>query len=293
MRFLRSAIVCSLVLSSMHVQAEAVGKVAVDPNVPGAQAAKPEPEKDPRLAQKITYDSGHKRLHYVTDDLSRMTSVDILCGQSKKDWKVRDIPVVVCVKDLPLGKLLKAIADATHTRFASEKIGDNPEKSYRIYRRSADQDSVDTFVREKHDHSLEDAAWQWDALAAYGKSNENPPADPSLRDAWLMARMIAGLGPGSKDKLLKGDTFTLRGTDPANRAYMEEYYRRTCETANNPSHMSYPPFEKVEDAPLGIKLVDDGVEARIQTLFEPGPIATDSGGSTSFCIGGDLSDTGH
>ncbi|MEN6355744.1 MAG: hypothetical protein ABFD83_01525 [Armatimonadota bacterium] len=287
MRYLQSAILCFAVLISMHVQAGAVGVVRVDPNT----IAKPKPEVDSRLAQKITYDSGYKRLHNVTDDLSQMTGVDILCGQNKNDWKVRDIPVVVCVKDLPLAKLLRAIADATHTRFISEKIGDNPKKSYRIYRRSADQDSINTYIQKKHDHSMEDAAWQWDALTAYGKSNDNPPDDPSLKETWVMAKMISSLGPDSKDKLLNGDTLTLRGSDPANSAYMEQHYQFISKEAYNPSNMSYPPFEKMQNVLLGIKLVDDGAEASILAEFEPGPIKTDDGGYTSFCILGDLPDT--
>ncbi|MCE5324456.1 hypothetical protein LLG46_14240 [bacterium] len=288
MRFMQSAILCLVVLVSMYAQAEAVGVVKVDPNT----VAKSGPKEDLRLSQKITYDSGYKRLNYVTDDLSRMTGVNILCGQNKNDWKVRDIPVVVCVKDLPLGKLLRAIADATHTRFTSEKIGDNPEKSYRIYRRSTDQEQLDVYVQKQHDYSLEDAAWQWDALTAYGKSNDNPPDDSSLRDTWLIARMIAGLGSDSKDKLLDGDTLTFRGTDPANSAYLEEYYRHICEQAYNPSHTSCPQFENVENAPLGIKLVDNGVEAGIEMLFSPGPIKTDDGTYIGFSIGGNLHDAG-
>lgn len=271
----------------------AQGKITSDPNAPGKQATTPKEEAaDARLSQKITYDSGYKRLHAVIDDLSRMSGVDILCGQGKKDWQVRDIPVVVCVKDLPLGKLLRAIADATHTRFASEKIGDSLTKSYRIYRRSTDQDRLDTHVRKRHESSLEAAAWQWDALTAYGKSNANPPTDPSLKETWVTARLIAGLGSDSKDKLLNGDTLTLRGTDPANRAYMEEYYRHICEKAYNPSHMSYPSFEKMEEAPLGIKLVDNGVEAEIRTLFQPEPISSDNGVYIGFSISGGLPDVG-
>lgn len=287
MRFLKSAVLCFVVVSMAYAQVGAVGVVKVDPNT----VAKPKPEVDSRLAQKITYNSGYKRLHYVTDDLAHMTGVEILCGQNKNDWKVRDIPVVICVKDLTLGKLLRAIADSTHTRFVSEKIGDNPKKSYRIYRRSADQDSIDAFIKKKHEHSMEDAAWQWDALTAYGKSNENPPDDPSLKETWVMAKMIAGLGSDSKDKLLNGDTLTLKASDPANSACMEQHYQFISKIAYNPSNMSYTPFEKMQNASLGIKLVDDGAEASILAEFEPGPIKTDDGGYTSFCILGDLPDT--
>ena len=54
------------------------------------------------------------RLKTVIEDLSSTTGVKISCGKTKDDWRVRDIPVVVCVKDMPLGKVLRAIADATH-----------------------------------------------------------------------------------------------------------------------------------------------------------------------------------
>jgi ABC-type molybdate transport system permease subunit len=75
------------------------------------RAVTPDDEVDPRLSQKITYDSGYKRLHAVIEDIARTSKVSIACGQSTKDWRVRDIPVVVCVKDMPLGKLLQGLEE--------------------------------------------------------------------------------------------------------------------------------------------------------------------------------------
>ena len=50
---------------------------------------------DPRLAQKIDYQGGYKRLSVVVEDLAKFTGVTIRCGGNKNDWQVRDIPMVV------------------------------------------------------------------------------------------------------------------------------------------------------------------------------------------------------
>ena len=87
-------------------------KTTVDPNT--VQKPAPAEIADKRLDQKITYESLDKRLHSVLDDLTAMTGVTVRCGDSKNDWQVRDLPLVVCARDLPLGKLLRTIADCTH-----------------------------------------------------------------------------------------------------------------------------------------------------------------------------------
>ena len=57
---------------------------------------------DSRLAKPVTIECTNVRLHTVLERLSDETGVRLNCGRRKDDWQVRDIPVVVCVKDVPL-----------------------------------------------------------------------------------------------------------------------------------------------------------------------------------------------
>ena len=119
---------------------------------------------------------------------------------------MRDIPVIVCVKDLPLGKLLRAIADATHTWFASEKIGDDSKKTYSIYRRHKESARIDSYFEEKHKHLVDVASWQWDALVACGRSEENPGVS---NDGWLLGKLLGQLPADAKANVLAGDQLAV------------------------------------------------------------------------------------
>lgn len=111
-----------------------IGKITVDPNTPGSIGAEAS-NTDKRLAQKITYDSGYQRLWQVIDDIQLKGSVPLKSGRNKQDWRVRDLPIVVCANDVPLGKLLRSIADTTHLEFATSRVGDRAldDISYRIW----------------------------------------------------------------------------------------------------------------------------------------------------------------
>lgn len=252
-------------------------KVTVDPNAPGVQRqASPGEGVDARLAQKITYDSGYKRLHVVADDIAKISGVSIACGKSPKDWRVRDIPVVVYVKNMPLGKLLRAVADATHTRVASERVGDNPVRHYRIYRRLREQQAIENLITEKHEKKLAQAQWQWDAAVAYGKSGrEIPDVDKLLSP---VAKLIASLGPNARDEMLDGETFSFRGSDPACRGAIAELQQAVWEMRLQGGN------EKLKDVPaptardtkvssLAIKIVDEGEmgDTSIDWVLSPSP----------------------
>ena len=102
---LTAAIITLLILGAMPCLAD---KVTVDPNAAGA--AKPvavQTSSDARLAQPVSCESGYKRLHYVIEDLAAKTGVSIRCGSNNQDWQVRDLPVVVSAREIPLGKLLE------------------------------------------------------------------------------------------------------------------------------------------------------------------------------------------
>lgn len=249
-------------------------KVTVDPNAPGAQATASEDNKaDPRLLQKITYDSGYKRLHAVVEDINRLSGMAVRCGRNKTDWRVRDIPMAVYVKDMPLGKLLRAIADATHTWFASERVGDNPKKSYRIYRRYKEESAIDAFFERRHKARLAAVDWRWDAMVAYGNSEEIVDVPGVPKTAWLAARLFASLGSDAKNRLLAGETLEFRGSDPAYQSAMHELYRLAWEDLRFPGSESAPSptVEDMDRAVLNVKLVDEGQTGgtQIDTVVSP------------------------
>ena len=250
-------------------------KVTVDPNTPGGRATASEDNKaDPRLLQKIAYDSGHKRLHAVVEDINQLSGMDVKCGRNKNDWRVRDIPVVVCVKDMPLGKLLRAIADATHTWFASERIGDNPKKSYRIYRRYKEESAIDSFFERRHKARLAAVDWRWDAMVAYGNSEEIVGAPGVPKTAWLAARLIASLGSDARNRLLAGETLEFRGSDPAYQSEIHEFYRfawHDMGLARSQSSSSLT-IEDMDRAVLTAKLVDEGQTGRTQMEMVLSPL---------------------
>lgn len=288
-----SAVLIALILAlAMLSSGLAVGKITVDPNAPGVQRpVTPKDDIDKRLAQKITYDSGYKRLHVVADDIAKLSGVSIACGQNPKDWRVRDIPVVVCVKDMPLGKLLRAIADATHTRVASERVGDDPVRHYRIYRRSKEEQAIENLISARHEAKLAQLQWQWDALVAYGKSGkEISGVEKSLLP---LAKLIASLGPDVKGKMLDGDMFCLRGSDPSYASAIAELQRtfwesRVEDAGEKARNVAAPTAKDTEAAAVGIKIFDEG-EMGMTTLnwilspspaFEPG-----SSSSVSYHFG--------
>ncbi|MEN6357518.1 MAG: hypothetical protein ABFD83_10610 [Armatimonadota bacterium] len=264
-----------LMLASISVASYSQGKTSVDPSTISSTAASTS-EIDTRLSQKITYDSGYKRLHVVTDDLSRISGVPIGCGRNTKDWRVRDIPLVVCVKDMPLGKLLRAIADSTHTWFASEKIGDNSTKTYRIYRRQQEEQKIDDFFKSRHESRLANAKWQWEALKAYGKSNEITWPDGmshTAQDIKRAALLIATLGEDSEDRMLAGETFSFKGSDPAYRDIIEQMYAESVNNIKVDNHdLPSPTAEYIDSAAVKIKLVDKGEEGDTSLSAFLGPI---------------------
>lgn len=275
------------------------GKITLDPNLSGEQKSSDQAQVDARLSQKMTYDSGYKRLNEVAEDITRISGVSIACGSSKKDWQARDIPVVVCVKDMPLGKLLKAIAAATHMRVTSEKIGNDPKLIYRIYRNKKEQDAIDNYLLRRHEAKLQEIKWQWDAMTAYGNSSIKWQPDAMIdkgnpkehhdspKGTLLIAKLIATLGAGEKDKMLNGDTFRFSGKDPAYQAIMNELYQLTsidlqiCENNDN-TPVVLPTQDDAEASALQIKLLDtvDSGDAKIEVVLTP--IAWGNGSSIFY-----------
>lgn len=254
----------------------AQAKVTVDPNAPGVQRPVTSSDDiDKRLSQKITYDSGYKRLHDVTDDIAVLSGVSTACGKSPKDWRVRDIPVVVCVKDMPLGKLLRAIADATHTRVASEKVGDNPVRHYRVYRRQREEQAIANLLSDRHAVKLAQVRWQWDAMVAYGKSGKEIPGVG--KDVMSLAKLIATLGSDAKEKMLSGEAFSFRGSDPARSSTIAGFQQTLWEDREKSSagkqarDVAAPTAKDTEASVLAIKIIDEGEMGDTQVMWTLSP----------------------
>ncbi|MCL5104537.1 MAG: hypothetical protein M1133_10575 [Armatimonadetes bacterium] len=131
MRVLTLAVIGTLALTLVAAQVGAVGKITVDPNVPGVQATKAEPEKDERLAQKVTYEAKRKTVSAILADLSGATGVKLRAGWNEKDWQVRDRKMNIFAKDLPLAQLMSSIARVM--KFKWEIGQKDGVKTYRLF----------------------------------------------------------------------------------------------------------------------------------------------------------------
>lgn len=260
---LTSIIALSLILVTAFAAGGWAQKVTVDPNAPGVQRpVESKDDIDKRLAQKITYDSGYKRLHDVADDIAKLSGVSIACGKNSQDWRVRDIPLVVCVKDLPLGKLLRAVADATHTRVALERVGSDSAKHYRIYRRQREEQAIANLISARHAIKLAQVEWQWDAMTAYGKSGKEIPG--VAKSLLPLGRLIAAFGPDAKAKMLDGEMFCARGSDPASAAAIGELQ---------------PAAKDTQAAAIAFKMSDEGEMGQTALCWTLRPSPNDTSGS--------------
>ena len=141
-----------------------------------SEAGKAAASVDERLAQKVSY-SCYVRLHKVAEDLSKTTGVAIRCGRTTEDWRVRDISVTLSVKDMPLGKLLRCLADATHTVFMAGRVTDGQPPTYRLARDNKMEDQIASSAEQKIEANLALARWAWDSLVVFAKT---PDAEVSV-----------------------------------------------------------------------------------------------------------------
>lgn len=191
---------------------------------------------DPRLAQNVTYQGGYKRLHAVAEELTKQTGVTIRAGIGREDWCVRDIPLIVCVKDMPLDKLLKTIANTAHATFAvdrsSSAAGDKPV--YRLCRTKQQQSEITKALDARTEANRKLALWAWDTLVAYAgmpdASSDIKAAKPDIEHAVMtgngmlfgsapvvdatstrkLAKALAALGRDARTKFAAGEEINLR-----------------------------------------------------------------------------------
>lgn len=228
MRCLRMLLAVSLAVCTI-TPALAVGKVTVDPNASPPKAP-PVEKPDPRLQQKVTYDGGYRRLYQVASDISKTTGVSIGCGSNRHDWQVRDVPMIVCVKDLPLGRLLNALAEAAHLTLRSEVSADGKTRTYRLSRSKGLRDEIASYLGTKRAAEMAQVEWQWDALARLGslpadKQQAAAEKSPSIGSALPLAKLVAALGPEGKSAVMSGEPLSVDGTASPQGALVREWFR--------------------------------------------------------------------
>ena len=219
---MRKSIVFSLLAVVFIVAGPVCGdKVTVDPNTtPSTIAVAPSRSMDDRLNQKISYDGVHKRLHDVVDDLSKTTGVKLRCGKSESDWKVRDVPVLVCSRDLPLGVLLRGLADTTHLLLSRNTV--DKVISYRIWRDLKREKELAAFEESRQAALLAAISHDWDSLSllkdvpesALEERNAQSNANPDEGRLWgaesrAVSKAVAELGLEAKDRVLAGEPILL------------------------------------------------------------------------------------
>jgi len=171
-----------------------------------ALPAKDKPS-DPRLSKLVTIESTGERLHTVLARISSITGVKILCGDDSSDWRVRDIPIVVCARNLPLGKLLEGVADCTYLRLSTEKAG--KAFQYRIWRDAALKKELAEYPDARRRDALAAAAWDWDVSAACTIVPEAALDPPWHGIEKQVPRILSALGPKARDEVLAGKVICL------------------------------------------------------------------------------------
>lgn len=180
---------------------------------PNTVHATTETVADARLAQPVTIECVNMRLHTAIEQLSEKTGVTIRCGRGSGDWAVRDIPVVVYVKDVSLGKLLQAIADSTHLILLSSNI-DGVWK-YRIWRDSGLEKRLAEYEEARKAAALGRAERDWDL---WTQIDEVPDSEfqftrffrkEDLAAYKAIGSAIKDLGPDAKQKVLGGDSMSF------------------------------------------------------------------------------------
>ncbi|MCX6343746.1 MAG: hypothetical protein NT018_01570 [Armatimonadetes bacterium] len=223
MRFLPAIFFAALAVSG--ALPTIAGKVTIDPNIIARTAAASfQTKSDPRLAQTITYTATNKRLHSALAEISKATGVTISAGKSLSDWQVRDLPVIVCVKDLPLGKLLRSIADATHLAFTSTTIKN--VKRYRIWRDAKREKQLAEYFRLKSEADEARTGAMWDAWLKLSKmsdaeieraakasrmwgDSQRAMSKEKLSAQKQFAQVMALLPESSKDRYMAGECISL------------------------------------------------------------------------------------
>jgi len=245
-----------LALVAMSVGPCSADKVTSDPNTGSARqvSANSADVADSRLAQKVTYDGGYKRLHYSLEGVSAKTGVTIRCGANRDDWQVRDLPMAISAYEIPLGKLLEAIASSADLDLTSETIKTDTGKGENVYRLSFTMRSraaLDGYVDSRHQATVDQQGQLWDALVA---NADIPDSDVDLTvgsfvgSSRALAKVIKELGPDAKAKVFAGERIDLNTGSFSNPAVLREWYRSEAGFFKQYNKQGEPPTNEQIDA---------------------------------------------
>lgn len=210
---------------------------------------------DPRLAEKITIDCVNGRLYNALDRISAEAGVTLHAGRNTHEWQVRDYPVFVSARDLPLGTLLRSIADATHLLLSKSEAGD--ETIYRIWRDAKRQSELDLFEKTRASALRAAIAWDWDMIVAVGDFTDAD--DSRLPAGWFaerkaVSKALAYLGDGVRDRVIDGENvvFTVANAPPAVQNCFREWLKDL-------TYKEYTLEEKLNTCHLDIKTSQRGL----------------------------------
>lgn len=229
-------------------------KVTTDPNTGSARKVSVEStDTDSRLAQKVTYDSGYKRLHYALEEISAKTGVTIRCGANRDDWPVRDLPMAISVHEMLLGKLLEAIASSADLDLTSETIKTDTGTSAKVYRLSfttRSRAALDGYVDKRHQDTVDMQGQLWDALVA---NADIPDSDidfgsDQAQSERAIASVLKELGPDVKARVFAGETVTLNVGSFSNPALLRKWYQAEFNQLKQYNKEGLPPTGEQIDA---------------------------------------------
>jgi len=216
-----------VLLAAASVAVCAPGKSTIDPSrvrtSPVGQTV------DQQLAQKVTYSGGGKRLHSVLEELAKATGVRIRSGKNNTDWQVRDLPIDVYAKDVPLDKLLGWIAQASHLTLSSGEISQSSGANVQTYAIRRDRQGENELQADEA-RSLAEASWCWDVFAKLGQEPTRG-ADATDQDATsrqLASKIIASLPPDAKEQVFAGEAFVMDAESSGQSQLIRELVKATA-----------------------------------------------------------------
>lgn len=182
-----------------------------------ADQADTKPQPDPRLSQPVTIQCVNVRLHMALQKIAEEAGITLWCGKDGKDWRVRDLPVVVSAKDVPLGRLLRAVADATHLLF-SDTVAEDGRHIYRISRDTRRVKDLAGYYAAFETAELARAAYDWDLWTKVKdlpdsafKPSRTGPEWTQRRNAEhkMISELMAALGSDAKDRIMAGEVVKM------------------------------------------------------------------------------------
>ncbi len=213
-------------------------KITVDPNLPKLPSNEAEPDQPGTgISQKVTYTSTDKRLAAVLLEISKNTGIDIQAGKDAANWQVRDLPVIVCARDISLTTLLRSIADSTHLAFTSATVGGI--KRYYIWRTPKREQQLSDYFKAKEETASAKANLDWDSWLKLNNThdsdlpskNKDSVGARELATARSFAKVMAALPAGTKEKVFSETpvTFRLKKTSGALSDALKDFLRNVWE----------------------------------------------------------------